>query len=176
MPNYRIIDGAAGLTPRRTSSDLSAPVGQAARGRRVAIVAARFNDPIVSQLIAGAAAAWERQGGEATALVLVRTPGAFELPLAASKLAQTGKFDAIVALGCVIRGDTAHFDFVAGEAARGIANVARVTGVPVAFGVLTTENFAQAMERASTQQMDKGGEALEAALEMALTLSEIAQL
>jgi 6,7-dimethyl-8-ribityllumazine synthase len=105
--------------------------------------------------------------------VLVRAPGAFELPLLARKLAATGRYDAIVALGCVIRGDTAHFDFVAGEAARGIADTARDTGLPVIFGVLTTENVEQALERASTDRMDKGGEAMDAALEMVLVLHQI---
>ena len=118
-------------------------------------------------------ATW-RQGGDPGKLTLVRAPGAFELPLLARKLAATGRFDAIVALGCVIRGDTAHFDFVAGEAARGIADAATATGVPVIFGVLTTENLEQALERANVDRMDKGGEAMDAALEMALVLEQIA--
>ena len=95
------------------------------------------------------------------------------MPLVARELAATGRFDAIVALGCVIRGDTAHFDFVAGEAARGIADAARDTRVPVIFGVLTTETVEQALERASVDRMDKGGEAMAAALEMAQVLREI---
>jgi 6,7-dimethyl-8-ribityllumazine synthase len=168
MSNYRIIDGAAQLVPR------DAAAGIAAKGMRVALVAARFNADIVDQMVAGATAAWVRQGGDAAALTLVRAPGAFELPLLARKLAATTDFDAIVALGCVIRGDTAHFDFVAGEAARGIAEAARDTGVPVIFGVLTTENLEQALERASVERMDKGGEAMDAALEMALLLRQIA--
>ncbi len=169
MSNYRIIDGAAALVGRSSAR------GEAARGRRVAIAAARFNADIVDAMLRGAVAAWERQGGAADALTVVRTPGAFELPLAARALARTGRYDAVVALGCVIRGDTAHFDFVAGEAASGLARAACDTGVPVAFGVLTTENVEQALERALPERMDKGGEALEAALEMALTLREIAQ-
>jgi 6,7-dimethyl-8-ribityllumazine synthase len=167
MSNYRVIDGAAALAARTGST------GVAARGRRVAIAAARFHADIVDAMLRGAVAAWERQGGAAQDLVVVRTPGAYELPLAAKRLAETGRFDAVVALGCVIRGDTAHFDFVAGEAARGLARAAYDTGVPVAFGVLTTENVAQALERALPEKMDKGGEALESALEMALTLREI---
>jgi 6,7-dimethyl-8-ribityllumazine synthase len=167
MPNYRIIDGAVELAAREGSA------GTAARGRRVAIVAARFNADIVERMVAGAAASWARQGGAPADLLLVRTPGAFELPLVARKLAGTGRYDAIVALGCVIRGDTAHFDFVAGEAARGIAEAARDTGVPVIFGVLTTENVEQALERASPERMDKGGEAMDSALEMALVLRQI---
>ena len=113
-----------------------------------------------------------QHGGDPAALTVVRVPGAFELPLAARKLAATGRYDAIVALGCVIRGDTAHFDFVAGEAARGIADAARDTGVPVVFGVLTTETVEQALERALPDRMDKGGEAMESALEMAQLLPD----
>jgi 6,7-dimethyl-8-ribityllumazine synthase len=167
MPNYRVIDGAARLASRDGTP------GQIAKGRRIAIAAARFNADIVDAMIRGAVAAWQRQGGEPDALTLVRTPGAFELPLAARRLAATGRYCAVVTLGCVIRGDTAHFDFVAGEAASGIARAAADTGVPVAFGVLTTENIEQALERASPDRMDKGGEALEAALEMALVLEQI---
>ena len=160
MSEYRIIDGAAQLVARRDAQSVSA------QGRRVAIVAARFNADIVDQMVAGAVAAWERHGGDPAGLLLVRAPGAFELPLLARRLAASGRYDAIITLGCVIRGDTAHFDFVAGEAARGIADAARDTGVPVIFGVLTTENVEQAMKRASVDEMDKGGEAMLAALEM----------
>jgi 6,7-dimethyl-8-ribityllumazine synthase len=167
MPNYKVIDGALRLQSREGVA------GTAAQGRHVALVAARFNADIVDAMVVGAQAAWLRQGGDPGSLLLVRVPGAFELPLAARKLAATGRYDAVIALGCVIRGDTAHFDFVAGEAARGIADAARDTGVPVVFGVLTTENVEQAVERASPARMDKGGEAMEAALEMALVLAEI---
>ena len=167
MPNYKVIDGARRLQAHEGAS------GTAAHGRRVALVAARFNADIVDAMVEGAQAAWLRQGGDPDSLLLVRVPGAFELPLAARKLAASGRFDAVIALGCVIRGDTAHFDFVAGEAARGIADAARDTGVPVIFGVLTTENVEQAVERASPARMDKGCEAMEAALEMALVLTAI---
>jgi 6,7-dimethyl-8-ribityllumazine synthase len=167
MPNYKIIDGALQLAAR------AGVAGTAAQGLRVALVAARFNADIVDRMVQGATAAWLRQGGDPAQLLLVRAPGAFELPLLARKLAATKRYDAIVALGCVIRGDTAHFDFVAGEAARGIADAARDTGVPVIFGVLTTENLEQALERANPDRMDKGGEALDAALEMALLLRQI---
>jgi 6,7-dimethyl-8-ribityllumazine synthase len=169
MPNYKVIDGALRLQPREGVA------GTAAQGRHVALVAARFNADIVDAMVVGAQAAWLRQGGDPGSLLLVRVPGAFELPLAARKLAASGRYDAVIALGCVIRGDTAHFDFVAGEAARGIADASRDTGVPVVFGVLTTENVEQAVERASPARMDKGGEAMEAALEMALVLADIAQ-
>src|SRR5690348_6563527 len=110
MPHYRVIDGAARLQPREGVA------GTAARGRRVAIIAARFNGDIVDAMVVGAQAAWLRQGGDTGDLLLVRVPGAFELPMVARKLASGGHYHAVIALGCVIRGDTAHFDFVAGEA------------------------------------------------------------
>lgn len=168
MSRYRIIDGEARPAARESG------VGSAACDCRIAVAAARFNADIVEQMLAGAVAAWERQGGSADRLTLARAPGAFELPLVARKLAATGRYDAVVALGCVIRGDTPHFDFVAGEAARGIADAARDTGVPVIFGVLTTGNVEQALERADPRRMDKGGEAMDAALEMVQLLRGIA--
>jgi 6,7-dimethyl-8-ribityllumazine synthase len=133
---------------------------------RVAIVAARFNAGLVDQLVDGAARAWAAHGGRADGLLVERTPGAFELPLAALKFAASGQYQAVIALGCVIRGDTPHFDFVAGECARGLMDAGLATGVPVIFGVLTTETQAQAEERASIARMNKGGESMEAALEM----------
>ena len=139
-----------------------------AAGLRLAVVAARYNEELVDQLLAGAQAAWRAAGGSDDALRIERVPGAFELPLAAQLLARTGNHDAIVALGCVIRGDTAHFDFVAGECARGLQQVMLTTGVPVAFGVLTTENVKQARERAAPGAQNKGAEALQTALAMAL--------
>ncbi len=149
----------------------SAPLG--ATGLRVAVVAARYNEALVEQLVAGALAAWQSAGGAADALHVERVPGAFELPLAAQALARTGSYDAVVALGCVIRGDTAHFDFVAGECARGLQQVMLTTGMPVAFGVLTTENLAQAQERAAPGAHNKGAEALHTALAMAQLLRRI---
>jgi 6,7-dimethyl-8-ribityllumazine synthase len=133
---------------------------------RVAIVAARFNSVLVDQLVDGATRAWAAHGGRADDLVVERAPGAFELPLAALKFAASGEYQAVIALGCVIRGDTPHFDFVAGECARGLMDAGLATGVPVIFGVLTTETQAQAEERASITRMNKGGESMEAALEM----------
>ena len=138
-----------------------------ARGRRVAIVAARFNDFIVSSLLKGACQAWEAHGGAAEHLSIARVPGAWELPVVALQLARSGRYDAIVALGCVIRGDTPHFDYVAGEAAAGLTRAALDSGVPVIFGVLTVENVDQALERAALSRRNKGGEAMEAALETA---------
>jgi 6,7-dimethyl-8-ribityllumazine synthase len=142
--------------------------------RRVAIIASRFNEFVVSGLVKGAVAAWVKHGGAEEALLLVRVPGAFELPVVARQLAKSGQYEAIVALGCVIRGETAHFDFVAGECARGLQNVSVETGIPVAFGVLTTETVEQALERAAPGGSNKGGEALECALEMADLLAQLA--
>jgi 6,7-dimethyl-8-ribityllumazine synthase len=135
--------------------------------RRVAVIASRFNEFVVSGLVKGAVAAWEKHGGKASDLVVARVPGAFELPVVARRLARSGHYEAIVALGCVIRGDTAHFEYVAGECARGLQNVAVDTGVPVAFGVLTTETVEQALQRSAPGGGNKGGEAMETALEMA---------
>jgi 6,7-dimethyl-8-ribityllumazine synthase len=133
---------------------------------QVAIVAARFNAELVDQLVDGATRAWQAHGGRADGLIVERVPGAFELPLAALKFAASGEYQAVIALGCVIRGDTPHFDFVAGECARGLMDAGLASGVPVIFGVLTTETQAQAEERASLTRMNKGGESMEAALEM----------
>ena len=142
-----------------------------ASGWRVAIVAARFNAGLVDQLVDGATRAWDANGGKPDGLVVVRTPGAFELPLAALRFAASGEYHAVVALGCVIRGDTPHFEYVAGECARGLMDAGLATGVPVIFGVLTTENQAQAEERADLRRMNKGGESMQAALEMIELLS-----
>jgi 6,7-dimethyl-8-ribityllumazine synthase len=144
-----------------------------ARGRRIAIVAARFNDLIVSSLLKGATRAWSERGGAPADLAIVRVPGAFELPLTARKLARSGRFDAVVALGCVIRGETPHFEYVAGECARGLQLASLETGVPVAFGVLTVETLEQALARAGTDAGNKGGEAMESALEMAGVLARL---
>jgi 6,7-dimethyl-8-ribityllumazine synthase len=144
-----------------------------ARGRRIAIAAARFNDFIVASLLKGAQGAWLARGGEAHDLTVVRVPGAFELPVVVRKLAGSGRYDGVVALGCVIRGDTPHFEYVAGECARGLQRAALDTGVPVAFGVLTVESVEQALERAATTAGNKGGEAMESALEMAAVMARL---
>jgi 6,7-dimethyl-8-ribityllumazine synthase len=138
-----------------------------AGSRRVIVLASRFNEFVVSGLVKGAVSAWEQHGGKAADLTVVRVPGAFELPVIARRVAESGKYEAIVALGCVIRGDTAHFEYVAGECARGLQNVAVETGIPVVFGVLTTETVEQALQRAAPGGSNKGGEAMETALEMA---------
>jgi 6,7-dimethyl-8-ribityllumazine synthase len=159
------------INPANTA--LGKPPALDARGRRLAVVAARFNDGIVSQLLDGAQAAWRRHGGAADDLVLHRVPGAFELPLACRQIALAGRYAGVVALGCVIRGDTPHFEHVAGQCARGLLDAGLATGVPVIFGVLTVETPEQAQERADPARMDKGGEALEAALEMVQLLAEL---
>jgi 6,7-dimethyl-8-ribityllumazine synthase len=153
------------------TGSLNAPRRFDASQRRVVILAARFNHVLVDQLIDGARKAWRDNGGDASRLLLERVPGAFELPLAAKMFAASGGVDAVVALGCVIRGDTPHFDYVAGECARGLMDAGLATGVPVIFGVLTTETQAQAEERADITRMNKGRESLEAALEMIELLS-----
>jgi 6,7-dimethyl-8-ribityllumazine synthase len=144
-----------------------------AGGRRVAIVAARFNDFIVSSLVEGAVEAWQQRGGVVEELVVARVLGAFELPVAARKMALSGRYDAIVALGCVIRGDTPHFDYVAGECSRGLQLASLETGIPIAFGVLTVNTVDQAVERAAKSEGNKGGEAMQTALEMASLLAQL---
>jgi 6,7-dimethyl-8-ribityllumazine synthase len=144
-----------------------------ARGRKIAIVAARFNDFIVATLLKGAHGAWLERGGAAQDLTVVRVPGAFELPVVARRLAGSGRYDAVVALGCIIRGDTPHFDYIAGECARGLQLAALESGVPVAFGVLTVDSLEQALQRAATSAGDKGGEAMESALEMAAVMARL---
>jgi len=137
-----------------------------ARGVRVAIVASRFNGFIVERLIEGAIDVLTRTGGSASAITVVRCPGAFEIPPLARRCAVSEQFDAVVCLGAVIRGATPHFDYVAGEAAKGIAQVAAAAPVPVIFGVLTTDTIEQAVERAGTKAGNKGADAALAALEM----------
>lgn len=153
----------------------AATTGEAlsARGLSCALIAARYNDDIVAQLLDGAAAAWREHGGDAAALRIERVPGAFELPLAARQFALAGGVDAVVALGCVIRGDTAHFDYVAGECARGLMRVMLDTGVPVSFGVLTVDTVAQAAERAAPGRLNKGAEAIATAVAMAQLLRRV---
>jgi 6,7-dimethyl-8-ribityllumazine synthase len=144
-----------------------------ARGRSVAIIAARFNDLIVASLLKGARERWIERGGGSEELLIVRVPGAFELPVVARRLASSGRYHAIVALGCVIRGDTPHFDYVAGECARGLQLASLETGVPVIFGVLTVETLEQALERAAVSAGNKGGESMECALEMAALMARL---
>ncbi|MCP3980027.1 MAG: 6,7-dimethyl-8-ribityllumazine synthase [bacterium] len=136
-----------------------------ANGIKVALLVSRFNEQITSRLLAGAEDCLERHGGAAEDRTVVRVPGAWELPQAASRLAASGRFDAIVALGCVIRGETFHFDIISLEAARGLSDTAVRHGLPVALGVLTTENVDQALARSDTSG-NKGWEAALSAVEM----------
>ena len=135
-------------------------------GGRYAIVVARFNSFVVESLLSGALDTLVRHGVAAKDITVVRVPGAWELPVTVKRLADKGGFDSIIALGAVIRGGTAHFEYVAGEAAKGIAAVQNSAGVPVAFGVLTVESIEQAIERAGTKAGNKGAEAALSALEM----------
>lgn len=144
-----------------------------AEGQRVGIVAARFNEFITSKLLGGAEDAFIRHGGDASKLDLAWVPGAFEIPLVAKKMVESGKYDAVVCLGAVIRGATPHFDMVANEATKGVANVGLQTGVPVIFGVLTTDSIEQAVERAGTKAGNKGFEAMTTAIEMINLLKQI---
>lgn len=136
-------------------------------GQRFAIVASRFNEFITSRLLAGALDALKRHGCEDEDVTVVYVPGAFEIPFIAKKLAESKAFDAVVCLGCVIRGQTPHFDYVAGESAKGIAHVALATGVPTVYGVLTTDTLEQAIDRAGAKAGNKGYDAALGAIELA---------
>ena len=138
-----------------------------ATGRRVALVAARFNDMIVSRLIDGARDCFLRHQGDEKSLTLVRVPGSMEIALVAGRMAASGRYDAVVCLGAVIRGDTPHFDYVAAESSKGITTESLRTGRPIIFGVLTCDTLEQALERAGVKGGNKGWDAMLAALEMA---------
>ena len=137
-----------------------------ARDAKIAIVVARFNDFLTSRLLEGALDIHARLGGNADDLTVAHVPGSFELPVVAQKLAKSGKFDAVICLGAVIRGSTGHYDHVAGQCSAGIARVGLDTGVPTIFGVITTENLEQAIERAGSKQGNAGEKAMIAAIEM----------
>ncbi|MGG3738742.1 6,7-dimethyl-8-ribityllumazine synthase [Aeribacillus pallidus] len=143
-------------------------------GVKVAIVVSRFNEFITSKLLSGAEDALKRHGVNEEDVTIVWVPGAFEIPLAAKKLAESQKYDAVITLGTVIRGATPHFDYVSNEVAKGVANVALQSGVPVIFGVLTTDTIEQAIERAGTKAGNKGWEAAVNAIEMANLYRELA--
>lgn len=145
-----------------------------AEGQRVGIVAARFNEFITSKLLGGAMDAFVRHGGDQNQVDVAWVPGAFEVPLVAKKMAETGKYDAVICLGAVIRGATPHFDMVANEATKGIANVGLQSGIPVIFGILTTDSIEQAVERAGTKAGNKGFDAMTTAIEMVNLLKTIA--
>lgn len=144
------------------------------RGGRYALLVSRFNDFITSRLVDGALDTLRRHGVDTESRVtLVWAPGSYELPLVAQKLASSGQYDAVLALAAVIRGGTPHFDYVAGEVAKGLATVGLQTGVPVIFGVLTTDSIEQAVERAGTKMGNKGSEAALAAIEMVGLLQKL---
>ncbi|KGX93815.1 6,7-dimethyl-8-ribityllumazine synthase [Pontibacillus halophilus JSM 076056 = DSM 19796] len=136
-------------------------------GLKVGIVVGRFNDFITSKLYEGAVDALKRHGVEDDGVDVAYVPGAYEIPLIAKKMADTGKYDAVITLGAVIRGSTPHFDYVCGEAAKGVSQASMQSGIPVIFGVITTETIEQAIERAGTKAGNKGWEAATAAIEMA---------
>ncbi len=137
-----------------------------AQGMRIGIVAARFNEFIVSKLLSGAMDTLIRHGAEETDITTAWVPGAFEIPLAAQKMAQSKKYDAVICVGAVIRGSTSHYDYVCGEVSKGIAQVSLASGIPVMFGVLTTDTIEQAIERAGTKAGNKGADVALGAIEM----------
>lgn len=139
-------------------------------GLKVGIVVGRFNDFITGKLYEGAVDAFKRHGVEVNDVEVAYVPGAFEIPLVASKMANSGKYDAVVTLGAVIRGSTPHFDYVCNEAAKGVSQASQQSGIPVIFGVITTDTIEQAIERAGTKAGNKGWEAATAAIEMATLL------
>ena len=145
-----------------------------AKGLRLAIVVSRFNSFITERLLSGALDALERAGADEKRIEVVRVPGSFEIPVAAKRLAETGRYDALVCLGCIIRGDTQHFDFISAEVTRGIQLAAVETGVPLAFGVLTTDTLEQAIDRAGAKSGNKGAEVALSAVEMATLLRRTA--
>lgn len=137
-----------------------------ARGRKFGIVASRFNDFICARLVEGALDALKRSGADETDIVIVKVPGAFEIPLAAKKMAKSGAFHAVICLGAVIRGATPHFEYISAEVTKGVAQVSLETETPVAFGVLTADTLEQAIERAGTKAGNKGWDAALSAIEM----------
>lgn len=142
-------------------------------GGRFALVVGRFNSFITDHLQGGAVDALIRHGAQADNLEIVKVPGSYEIPLVAKKLAHSGRYDAIICLGAVIRGGTPHFDYVAGEAAKGIAQVSMESGIPVIFGILTTDSIEQAIERAGTKAGNKGVDAAMTAIEMVNLLKKL---
>ncbi|GAB4298382.1 MAG: 6,7-dimethyl-8-ribityllumazine synthase [Methylophaga sp.] len=144
-----------------------------AKGIRVGIVAGRFNDFVVENLIAGAIDCLVRHGANESDIALAKVPGAVEIPLAVQRMGRTGKYDAIIALGAVIRGGTPHFEYVAGECSKGLGQLALQLDIPVSFGVLTVDTIEQAIERAGTKAGNKGAEAAMGVIEMVNVLRQI---
>lgn len=146
-----------------------------AEGRSFGIVISRFNSLVTSQLLNGAVDCLTRHGASDAALTAVYVPGSFEIPQAALQMAASGRFDALICLGCVIRGETPHFDYVAGEVTRGLGHIALQTGVPVGFGILTTDSLEQALERAGAKAGNKGWDAAMSAMELLQVHSQLKQ-
>ena len=146
-----------------------------ARGLKLAIIVARFNSFVTDRLLDGALDAIRRTGGDADGVETIKVPGSWEMPVVAGELARQKRFDAIICLGAVIRGDTPHFDYVAGNAASGLASITAETGVPIAFGVLTTNTVEQAVDRAGAKSGNKGFDAAMTAIEMANLLRTLRQ-
>jgi len=144
------------------------------KGRKFALVVSRFNDFISARLLDGAVDCFSRHGGDVGNLTVVRVPGSFEIPLTAAKLAKTKKYDGIICLGAVIRGSTPHFDYVASETAKGVAQAAFSSEIPVIFGILTTDSIEQAVERAGTKAGNKGWDAMMSAMEMSDLFDKLA--
>jgi 6,7-dimethyl-8-ribityllumazine synthase len=153
-----------------TESDASRP----GRGLRIAVVVARYNDFVTGRLRAGALEALAACGVAAEDVAVVEVPGSFEIPMAARRAAATGRFDAVVCLGCLIRGETAHFEYIASAASHGLMTASGDTGVPMTFGILTTESAEQALARAGSGSSNKGWEAATSAVEMALLFRRLA--
>lgn len=143
------------------------------QGKKYGIVVGRFNEFISSKLLGGALDALKRHGAQEDEISVAWVPGAFEIPLAAQKMAESGRYDAVITLGAVIRGSTPHFDYVAGEVSKGVAAISLKTGVPTVFGVLTTDTIEQAVERAGTKAGNKGWEAAATAIEMANLMEQL---
>ena len=147
--------------------------GLHAKGLRVAVIVARFNSFVTDRLLEGAIDAWRRHGGAEGDLEVIKVPGSWEMPVVAGELARAKRFDAIVCLGAVIRGATPHFDYVAGNAASGLASLAANSGIPIAFGVLTTNTVEEAVDRAGAKSGNKGFDAVLTAIEMAHVMQQI---
>lgn len=160
------VPGAGGVRPVARSLEGTLD----ASGMRFALVVSRFNDFVCNRLLSGAEDCLRRHGAAADDLTVVRVPGSWEIPLAAGRLARSGAYDAVVALGVLVRGETPHFDVLAAEVTRGLARVSAESGIPVGFGVLTTETVEQAIERAGAKAGNKGWDAALSALEMASLL------
>lgn len=147
----------------------------AAGGHSYGIVVSRFNSIVTEQLLNGALDCLIRHGAQETSITVVRCPGSFEIPQLAARLARSGRYTAVICLGCIIRGETPHFDYIASEVTKGIGTIALETGVPIAFGVLTTDNLQQALERAGAKAGNKGWDAAATAIELINTFSQLGE-